>query len=43
MEPFEYLGLAITPRSKEVDDWDNYRIQDADIASFGTEALCDDL
>jgi len=32
MEPFEYLGLAITPRSKEVDDWDNYRIQDADIA-----------
>ena len=32
MEPFEYLGLAITPRSKEVDDWDNYRIQDPDIA-----------
>jgi beta-xylosidase len=31
-EPFEYLGLAITPRSNEVDDWDNYRIQDADIA-----------
>mgnify|MGYP001163963215 FL=1 len=32
MEPFEYLGLAITPRSNELDDWDNYRIQDADIA-----------
>jgi hypothetical protein len=32
MEPFEFLGLAITPRSNEVDDWDNYRIQDADIA-----------
>ena len=32
MEPFEYLGLAITPRSDEVDDWDNYRIQDPDIA-----------
>ncbi len=31
-EPFEYLGKAITPRSEEVDDWDNYRIQDADIA-----------
>ncbi|MEC8789961.1 MAG: hypothetical protein VXX29_01900, partial [Verrucomicrobiota bacterium] len=31
-EPFEYLGKAITPRSNEVDDWDNYRIQDADIA-----------
>ena len=30
--PFEYLGEAITPRSDEVDDWDNYRIQDADIA-----------
>ena len=26
-EPFEYLGEAITPRSNEVDDWDNYRIQ----------------
>ena len=32
MEPFEFLGLAITPRSNEVDDWDNHRIQDADIA-----------
>ncbi|MCP4645526.1 MAG: hypothetical protein GY851_34095 [bacterium] len=30
-EPFEYLGKAITPRSDEVDDWDNYRIQDPDI------------
>lgn len=31
-EPFTYIGKAITPRSDEVDDWDNYRIQDADIA-----------
>jgi hypothetical protein len=31
-EPFEYLGVAIRPRSEEVDDWDNYRIQDGDIA-----------
>lgn len=30
-EPFEYIGKAITPRSDEVDDWDNYRIQDPDI------------
>jgi len=30
-EPFEYLGKAITPRSDEVDDWDNHRIQDPDI------------
>ena len=30
--PFEYLGKAITPRSDEVDDWDNHRIQDPDIA-----------
>ncbi|MBK1879358.1 hypothetical protein [Pelagicoccus mobilis] len=30
-EPFEYLGKTITPRSTEVDDWDNYRIQDPDI------------
>ncbi len=29
--PFEYLGTAIAPRSDEEDDWDNYRIQDADI------------
>jgi hypothetical protein len=28
----EYLGISITPRSDEVDDWDNYRIQDPDIA-----------
>ncbi|MEM9280707.1 MAG: hypothetical protein AAGA96_02680 [Verrucomicrobiota bacterium] len=32
LEPFEYLGEAITPRSGEVDDWDNYRVQDGDIA-----------
>ena len=31
-EPFEYVGKAITPRSDEVDDWDNHRIQDPDIA-----------
>ena len=31
-KPFEYVGKAITPRSDEVDDWDNYRIQDPDIA-----------
>ena len=31
-KPFQFLGLAITPRAKEVDDWDNYRIQDPDIA-----------
>lgn len=31
-EPFTYLGKAITPRSDEVDDWDNHRIQDPDIA-----------
>lgn len=30
-ESFEYLGVAIAPRSDEVDDWDNYRIQDPDI------------
>ncbi len=30
-KPFEYVGEAIIPRSDEVDDWDNYRIQDADI------------
>lgn len=30
-EPFDYIGKAITPRSDEVDDWDNYRIQDPDI------------
>ena len=28
---FESLGTAIAPRSDEVDDWDNDRIQDADI------------
>lgn len=31
-EPFQYLGVAFEPRSEEADDWDNYRIQDADIA-----------
>lgn len=31
-QPFVYLGKALTPRSDETDDWDNYRIQDADIA-----------
>ena len=30
-EPFEYLGVAIEPRSDQVDDWDNYRIQDPEI------------
>jgi len=30
-EPFEYLGIAIQPRSDQTDDWDNYRIQDPDI------------
>ncbi len=29
--PFEYLGKVIQPRSGQEDDWDNYRIQDADI------------
>lgn len=31
-EPFEKMGVAIRARSDEVDDWDNYRIQDGDIA-----------
>ena len=31
-EPFEYLGIAFEPRSDESDDWDNYRVQDADVA-----------
>ncbi len=31
-QPFEYLGKAITPRRDQTDDWDNYRIQDGDIA-----------
>lgn len=30
-EPFTFIGKAIVPRSDEVDDWDNYRIQDPDI------------
>jgi len=28
---FEYVDVAIAPRSEEVDDWDNHRIQDGDI------------
>ena len=31
-KPFEFIGKAILPRSDEKDDWDNYRIQDPDIA-----------
>ena len=31
-EPFTYLGVALAPRSDETDDWDNHRVQDADIA-----------
>jgi len=30
-EPFTYMRVAMAPRSEESDDWDNYRIQDADI------------
>lgn len=30
-ESFAYLGEVLKPRANEVDDWDNYRIQDADI------------
>ena len=30
-QPFEYLGIALEARSGETDDWDNHRIQDADI------------
>lgn len=29
--PFEFLGEALVPRRDEEDDWDNHRIQDADI------------
>ncbi len=29
---FDFLGVVIKPRSEETDDWDNHRIQDADIA-----------
>ncbi len=29
---FEYIDVAIAPRSDQVDDWDNYRVQDCDIA-----------
>ncbi|MCH7225126.1 hypothetical protein [Haloferula sp. A504] len=30
-QPFTYLGIAFEPREGETDDWDNYRVQDADI------------
>lgn len=30
-EPFEYIGKVIEPRSDQVDDWGNHRIQDGDI------------
>lgn len=29
--PYECLGVALIPRSEGKDDWDNHRIQDADI------------
>jgi len=29
--PYEFLGEALIPRSEGKDDWDNHRIQDADI------------
>ena len=31
-ERFKKLSVAISPRENETDDWDNYRIQDGDIA-----------
>jgi hypothetical protein len=31
-KPFKYLGVVIKPRWGETDDWDNHRVQDADIA-----------
>jgi len=30
-QPFERIGVAIKPRSDEVDDWDNHRIQDGEL------------
>lgn len=30
-KPFTFIGEALIPRSEEKDDWDNYRIQDADL------------
>ena len=30
-EPFRYTGKVLKPRSDQTDDWDNHRIQDADI------------
>src|SRR5690606_11774253 len=30
-QPFEFIGLAIEPRSDRESDWDNHRIQDGDI------------
>lgn len=31
-EPFEFLGILMRPRSDETGQWDNYRVQDPDIA-----------
>jgi len=31
-QAFEYMGVVLAPRSGETDDWDNHRIQDAEIA-----------
>jgi len=31
-QPFEYIGVAMQARVGESDNWDNYRVQDADIA-----------
>jgi len=30
-QPFEYLGVAVAPRTGETAHWDNYRVQDPDI------------
>lgn len=30
--PYEYIGKAIEPRENQTENWDNYRIQDGDIA-----------
>ena len=31
-QPFQYLGVALEPRSNAADDWDNHRVQDPEIA-----------
>lgn len=31
-ERFQKLGVSMSPRENETDDWDNYRVQDGDIA-----------